>query len=123
MVRGIREAAASLGDGEKRPVDAERPVARVARRSLHWTRALGPGTTVTADDLAVLRPATGLPPMALDVLVGARVARSVVPGTPVELDDLAPDEPVWTGLAHLGLDVADARARSRAPDAPAAPRR
>ena len=88
MVAGIRAVEAALGTGVKVPVEAERDVARVARRSLHWAGSLEAGRLVTADDLAVLRPGTGLTPGRLATLVGRRTSRAVEAGSAVRLDDL-----------------------------------
>ena len=71
LVVSIRAAEAARGKGLKEPVPAELPIAAVARKSLHWTRDLESGTTVTDGDLIVLRPGTGMPP--------SRITRFVVP--------------------------------------------
>ena len=48
MVAGIRAVSSALGTGEKVPVEAERAIAAVARRSLHWATSLAAGATVDA---------------------------------------------------------------------------
>jgi len=88
MVDGIRMVSAAMGDGIKRPVAAERPIAAVARKSLHWRVALAAGTVISEGDLLAMRPGTGLAPGRTADLVGRRVARAVVAGTPVAPDDL-----------------------------------
>ncbi len=90
MVRAIREVEAALGTGEKVPVDAERDVAAVARRSLHWASDLDRGAEVRDADLAVLRPGTGMRPSLLASTVGRRTARAVRAGMAVAPDDLEP---------------------------------
>ena len=72
----IRAVEAALGTGIKVPVEAERDVAAVARRSLHWAGDLAAGRLVAAGDLAVLRPGTGLAPARLATLVGRRTSRA-----------------------------------------------
>ncbi len=74
MIRAIRDAQASLGDGVKRRAEAEADLYLTARRSLHAARAIEPGETITADMVAVLRPGTGIEVRDLDHVVG-RVAR------------------------------------------------
>jgi N-acetylneuraminate synthase/N,N'-diacetyllegionaminate synthase len=88
MVAGIRMVEAGLGSGEKTPAAAERAIAAVARRSLHWRRSLEAGTLVSDDDLAALRPGTGLSPALWDDVVGRRTTRAVVTGQPVAPDDV-----------------------------------
>jgi len=88
MVAGIRQVEAAMGSGVKAPVEAERNVAAVARRSLHWATTLEAGHAVTADDLVILRPGTGLRPARLDALVGRRTTRRVEGGTAVTVDDV-----------------------------------
>ena len=88
LVTTVRAVSATLGDGVKRPVAAEAEIARVARRSLHWTRPLAGGTTVGAGDVAVLRPATGLAPDRLGDVIGRRTARPVTAGAAVDAADL-----------------------------------
>ena len=88
LVTTVRAVSATLGDGVKRPVPAEAEIARVARRSLHWTRPLERGATVDADDVAVLRPASGLAPDRLRDVIGRRTARAVTAGAAVDAGDL-----------------------------------
>ena len=88
LVTAVRDVSATLGDGVKRPVAAEAEIARVARRSLHWTRPLAGGTTVGVGDVAVLRPATGLAPDRLGDVIGRRTARPVTAGAAVDAADL-----------------------------------
>lgn len=88
MVAGVRATASALGSGVKVPVDAERGVAAVARRSLHWRRALETGTRIDAEDLIALRPASGLAPGRWRELEGRRTARAVAPGSLVVAEDL-----------------------------------
>jgi sialic acid synthase SpsE len=91
MVVGIRTVEVALGSGEKTPAPAEREIAAVARRSLHWQRSLDAGIAVGADDLAALRPGTGLSPARRDDIVGRRTTRAVSAGRPVVADDVEPD--------------------------------
>ena len=88
MVAGIRIVEAGLGSGEKTADPAERAIAAVARRSLHWRRSLETGVRVSDDDLAALRPGTGLSPARWGDVVGRRTTRAVVTGQPVTSDDV-----------------------------------
>ncbi len=88
LVAGIRDVAAAAGTGVKAPVAAERDVAAVARRSLHWHRTLPAGAIVGEQDLIALRPAAGVAPGRLVEIVGRRTARPVEAGAPVEPADV-----------------------------------
>lgn len=88
MVEGIRSIEAALGSGIKVATEAERNVADVARRSLYWRVSRPAGHTVTADDVAALRPAAGISPSRLDTLVGQRTHRPVTAGERVDWADV-----------------------------------
>lgn len=77
MVRQIRAVVSALGDGVKRPAPCEAKNAPVARKSLVAARDLPAGHPLTAADLAVKRPGTGLPPYELEAVVGRRLRRAV----------------------------------------------
>ncbi len=89
MVSAIRELESALGDGEKRPRRDEEPERLWARRSLHVAHALAPGATLEARDLKIVRPADGLPPDALALVLGRRVRRALEPDQPLYAEDCA----------------------------------
>src|SRR5688500_2929443 len=80
MVAAVRAAESALGDGDKRPVEAELAVAAVARRSLHWAVPLRAGMRVEASHLVALRPGTGIAPARLEEVVGRRTRVAVGAG-------------------------------------------
>ncbi len=86
-VESVRQASSTLGDGRKRATAAELENVPVVRRSWHARRDLEVGSPVTADDVALLRPAVGLAP-SVDV-VGRRLRRPVPSGSPITHEDLA----------------------------------
>ncbi|HYO44874.1 MAG TPA: N-acetylneuraminate synthase family protein [Candidatus Limnocylindrales bacterium] len=88
MVAGIRAVEAALGSGVKAPVEAERDVTAVARRSLHWATSLPAGAIVAEADVATLRPGTGLAPAKIAAVVGRRTVRPVEAGTAVAPGDI-----------------------------------
>jgi N,N'-diacetyllegionaminate synthase len=75
LVAGIRLVESALGDGRKEPQEAEADTRIVARRSLVAARDLAEGRILTATDLTAKRPAGGLPPSALDNVVGRSLTR------------------------------------------------
>ncbi len=90
MVAAIRSVEAALGDGIKQPRPAEAEARKLVRRGLKASRALTSGTVLTADDIAILRPETGLPPVAFEAVIGRRLAIAMGAGEPIEDECLAP---------------------------------
>ena len=87
MVAAIRATADAVGDGDKVPTAAEREIAAVARRSLHWARDLSAGETIAEGDLLAQRPGTGISAARLHELVGRRTTRAVQAGAMVKEGD------------------------------------
>jgi len=85
LVTGIRTVERALGDGVKRSMPGEADVRAIARRSVVAARDLTAGTVLTAADVALKRPGTGLPPSAVAWLIGRTLRR-----------DLAADELLTT---------------------------
>jgi len=83
MVEALRAVEQARGTGEKRPVDAEIPIAALVRRSVHARCDLDAGHALRADDVVLLRPATGVPASREDWVIGRRLARSVSAGDPI----------------------------------------
>jgi N-acetylneuraminate synthase/N,N'-diacetyllegionaminate synthase len=87
MVAAIRSTRAAIGTGAKLPTAAEREIAAVARRSLHWTRDLPAGTTIEAAHLTAQRPGTGLSPARASEFVGRVTNHHVKAGAMVQDGD------------------------------------
>lgn len=79
-VRGVRRAEKMRGSPAKRVLDCEQDVRQVSRQSVCAARDLKAGMTLTAADLTVKRPGTGLPAAWLERVVGRRLVRDVVAG-------------------------------------------
>lgn len=90
LVAAIRQVEQALGDGIKRPAPSELPIREVARKSLVAARDLPAGTVLAPEDLAILRPGTGLPPSVLPQALGRRTARAIPAHTPITEDMLRP---------------------------------
>lgn len=88
MVENIRIAEAAIGSGRKQPTEAERKVALVARRSIATRRDIAEGAVIDADDLAFLRPGSGIPPADAAYIVGRRAAYALPAGTLITFADL-----------------------------------
>jgi N-acetylneuraminate synthase len=79
LVQGIRTVESALGDGRKAPAASEADTALAARKSLVAAVDIPAGATLTPDMIVIKRPGSGLPPGALDSLLG-RVARQRIAG-------------------------------------------
>ena len=89
VIAAMEETRATLGDGRKSCQPAERPNLVPSRRGLYATRTLPAGTRVRPEDVAVLRPATALPPSAFHAVVGTVLSRDLPAGGAFEPRDLA----------------------------------
>jgi N,N'-diacetyllegionaminate synthase len=77
LVRRVREASRLLGDGRKTPQPNEVANLQRVRRSIVAARDLEPGTILTWNDLAWVRPGGGLPPGCEAELLNRTLTRSV----------------------------------------------
>jgi len=87
MIGRLRDVAAALGDGEKRPSASERDTAALVRRSWHAARDLPAGAVIGPGDVALKRPADGLAPDAPPY--GRRLRAGLAADAPVTAKDLA----------------------------------
>ncbi len=76
MVQSIRMVETALGSGLKRPSSVEKLNADVARKSLVAARPIAAGHVLTAEDLAIKRPGTGINPMHLFEQIGRQAQRN-----------------------------------------------
>jgi N,N'-diacetyllegionaminate synthase len=83
LIKNIRDVESLLGDGVKKPRDAELEARQLVRRGLKAARDLAPGTVLGKDDVSILRPGTGLPPARIDSIVGARLTCRLAAGDPI----------------------------------------
>ncbi len=85
MVAAIRNIEQALGDGIKRPSPSELKNNPIARKSIVASRPIRTGEKLTADNLAVKRPGTGLSPMRWDEVLGRSAIRDFAEDELVEL--------------------------------------
>jgi sialic acid synthase SpsE len=86
LVSALRDVEASLGSAFKDILPEERPVAR--RESVTARVGIPAGTPVTGEMLTVQRPATGIRPRYLGLVVGRTARRDIAAGEPVTWDML-----------------------------------
>lgn len=82
LVERARRVAIALGHGRRECLPAEAVNLTASRRALHTTRALAPGHAVAQDDVAVLRPSSGLSPALREDLIGTVITRAIESGAP-----------------------------------------
>ncbi len=70
LVQAVRNIETALGDGVKRPVESEMANRKAARKSLVAKTRIHKGELLTADNVAVKRPGTGISPMEWDSVIG-----------------------------------------------------
>lgn len=86
MIVGIRKVESALGNGVKTPSAAELAVAAVGRRSLVAAKDIEAGARLSEDKIAVLRPGTGIPPAAMEYVLGRVLKQPVRAGELLRLE-------------------------------------
>ncbi len=77
MVRDLQRARLAVGDGIKRALPIEIPALNKMGKKLVAARPLPQGHILEEADIAVRSPGDGLPPTALESLIGRRLLRSL----------------------------------------------
>ncbi|WP_422007620.1 N-acetylneuraminate synthase [Roseivirga pacifica] len=76
MVQAIRNIELAIsGDAEKKPSPSEKKNIPIVRKSIHTSKEIKAGETLSESNLTILRPGTGISPMEWPVVVG-KVAKS-----------------------------------------------
>lgn len=87
LVGSVRDAHAALGSVRFGPSDREK--ASIAyRRSLRAVRTVAAGELISLENVRSVRPAGGLAPEEMDVIVGMRATRRLEQGAPVTWSDV-----------------------------------
>lgn len=89
MIQAIADAERLMGDGVKAARPAEMEAKSLVRRGLKAAHNLTANTILSASDIVLLRPATGLAPKFLDTTVGKRLMRDLPAGAPIEAADIS----------------------------------
>lgn len=85
-VRLVRQAERMVGTPGKHVLAIEQDVRNVSRQSLVCRRDLKPGQRITADDLTVQRPGTGIPAAMIESAVGRTISRPIKAGAMLSWD-------------------------------------
>jgi N,N'-diacetyllegionaminate synthase len=85
MVGSIRNIEIALGTPEKQPTEQEIINRSAVRKSLVARCAIGAGEEFTLDNLAVMRPGTGISPMRWHEILGSKAPRQFSPNELIDL--------------------------------------
>jgi sialic acid synthase SpsE len=88
IIRGIREVEKGLGDGVKRPAHTEEKMRMETRKSVIARRDIKKGAMISKEDVIVKRPAHGLSPELIDVVIGRTAARAIKRDQPITWEDI-----------------------------------
>jgi N,N'-diacetyllegionaminate synthase len=88
LVNNIRAVECALGSDVKRPTESELRTRNLVRRSVTSTRDLEAGKVITADDLCLLRPGTGIAPQKIEEISGRKLKHRVGQGVTLTWNDL-----------------------------------
>lgn len=86
MVHAVREAESALGDGIKCVKLGEVKWREAARKSLVALNDIAEGQPLTASDVGVRRPGTGIAPSFYSEVLGRHPRRRITKGTPLRWD-------------------------------------
>jgi N-acetylneuraminate synthase len=89
MVASIRHVESALGTGIKAPAPCELQNLPIARKSIVAARALPAGHQLSADDLAIKRPGSGLPAKFIPALLGRTLRAGIDKEEIIHWDHLA----------------------------------
>ena len=88
MVQAIRNVGQAMGDSGFGLADQELENVVPMRRSLHAIRPISAGQVIQREDLAVLRPAVGLDPWQIHLVVGRTARENIEVEQPITWDDI-----------------------------------
>lgn len=88
MVQSIRNIEKAMGDGIKKPSPSELKNKSIARKSVHISRNLKAGTTLTAEDICMKRPGDGISPMLMELLLGKKIKTNLTADHKLSFNDL-----------------------------------
>ena len=89
LARTIPAMAAARGRAEKVPQPSEQAAISAIRKGVITARDLEAGEILSRADLMFARPASEIPALEVDAVVGARVARPLAKGAILRRSDLS----------------------------------
>ena len=86
MVESVKNLSSALGVARKKPTDSELIMRSKVRKSLVASQFIPEGSVIELNMLSTMRVGSGLAPALEEIIVGARVKRSIAPGEALALD-------------------------------------
>jgi len=90
LIRNLRDVEASLGDGRKRPSEAEEESRLFSRRSIVAASDIRVNETIEPWMLTFKRPGTGLEPKYWEKVIGLTARRNIGKNTILQWEDFVP---------------------------------
>lgn len=88
IVEGVRAVELSLGNDRWEPLETEKEGRFLFRRGLVATTLISKGTVITEDMLTTKRPAQGIQPAHMELVIGRTAKRDISNGSAVRWDDV-----------------------------------
>lgn len=88
LVSQIRDVGDALGSPIKQPSASELPVRALVRRSVTVVKAVRAGALIRQDDVALLRPGSGIAPAEMASVIGRVAAHDLLADTTLQWSDL-----------------------------------
>lgn len=88
MIKAIRNIEKAMGDGVKTPTPSEIKNKPIARKSIHLAKTLQAGHVLSADDLTMKRPGTGISPMEINSVIGKKLTNNFLADHLLKLGDI-----------------------------------
>jgi N,N'-diacetyllegionaminate synthase len=111
LIRSLREVESSLGDGRKRPSDAEEESRLLSRRSIVAAVDIRANESIAPWMLIFKRPGSGLEPRNWEKLIGMIARRNIGKDTILQWEDLAPPVSSEFQISNRETDAASMQAR------------
>ena len=89
LVEQIRLAESRMGNSVLEPANSEMQVRDQWRLGLVWDRDVKKGSDISAQDIAIRKPATGLRPKEIDSVIGQKIVKNCKKGVSVLKTDFA----------------------------------
>lgn len=88
MVNAIRNVEKALGDGQKKPTQQENNTRKIIRKSVVARKRINPGDIITAEDIDLKRPGTGISPEFNDIVINMQARHTIEPDSVIHWEDL-----------------------------------
>ena len=88
MIRDLNRAKDSMGSGEKKLLEKEKPAMYKLRKKLVASKDLKSGMILTKDDIDIKIPGDGTPPHQLDLFIGGKLNKSILKDESLNIDHI-----------------------------------